>query len=116
MNHRLTPIAPRLGKLLPMLPSLHDGEVVAAARAIQSTLHDAGYDWHDLVQALFPPPVSASADSDWRDDVARCAENMDYFDNRDRDFLRSMAHWRGQPSQKQRDRLAALADRVRGGA
>jgi hypothetical protein len=107
----LTTIAAQLGKMIPRLGSNHDGEVVATARAIERALRGAGHDWHDLVKGLH-----LSALRDWRDDLACCAENMGYFDDRERYFLRSMAHWRGRPTQKQLDWLGALADRVRGAA
>jgi hypothetical protein len=112
----LTTIAAQLGKMIPRLGSNHDGEVVATARAIERVLRGVGHDWHDLVKGLHLPVAQSDACSDWRDDLAYCAENMDCFDDHERDFLRSMAHWRGQPSPKQRDWLAALADRVRGEA
>jgi hypothetical protein len=38
----------RLPKLLLMLSSNHDGEVVAAARAIGRRLRESGHDWHWL--------------------------------------------------------------------
>jgi hypothetical protein len=61
MNHKLMPIAPRLRKLLLMLSSSHDGEVVAAARKIERLLHDGSHDWHDLAEALFPSETQPDA-------------------------------------------------------
>jgi hypothetical protein len=51
-------VAPKLAKLLPMLSTSHDGEVVAAARAIGRTLQSAGLDWHSLAAALAGVPLS----------------------------------------------------------
>jgi hypothetical protein len=48
----LAPIADKLGKLLRMLMSNHDGEVVAAARSINCTLKNAGLDIHALAAAV----------------------------------------------------------------
>ena len=45
-------IAPKLSKLIPMLATDHDGEVVATVRAISRTLKGAGMDFHSLVDAL----------------------------------------------------------------
>ncbi|NEU13556.1 hypothetical protein G3T14_15660 [Methylobacterium sp. BTF04] len=45
-------ILPKLAKLLPLLASDNDGEVVATARAIQRTLSAAGSDFHALAKAL----------------------------------------------------------------
>lgn len=41
-----------LKKLIPLLDSDQDGEVVAAARAIQRALKTAGCDFHDLTKAI----------------------------------------------------------------
>jgi hypothetical protein len=56
-------VAPRLTKLIPLLSSNHDGEVIATVRAIGRTLQGAGMDFHNLVEALSelkpayaPPP------------------------------------------------------------
>jgi hypothetical protein len=45
-------ITPKLSKLIPMLATDHDGEVVATVRAISRTLKGAGMDFHNLVEAL----------------------------------------------------------------
>lgn len=54
-------IAPKLSKLLPMLATDHDGEVVAAVRAISRTLKGAGLDFHNLVEALSERKPSATS-------------------------------------------------------
>lgn len=60
-------IAPKLAKLLPLLASDHDGEVVATARAIGRTLVAAGLDWHALAAALTQPASEPSVNGfDWR--------------------------------------------------
>jgi hypothetical protein len=48
----LAPIADKLGKLIRMLSSDRDGEVIAAARALQRTLLSAGTDLHALAGAI----------------------------------------------------------------
>jgi hypothetical protein len=50
-------ITPKIVKLLPLLTSEHDGEVVAAARAIGRILAAAGLDWHALANAIQTLPV-----------------------------------------------------------
>lgn len=54
-----TPVRPlspavrdKLGKLLPMLSSEHNGERIGAVAAIGRVLKNAGYDWHDLTGLL----------------------------------------------------------------
>jgi hypothetical protein len=44
----------KLEKLIPLLASNHDGEVVATARAIGSALASEGFDLHDLAGSLVP--------------------------------------------------------------
>lgn len=48
----LAPLGPKLGKLIRMLASPRDGEVVAAARAIMRTLQGASLDIHALAQSV----------------------------------------------------------------
>jgi hypothetical protein len=61
MSSGLTTIGPQLGRLLPLLGSNHDSEVVATERAIGRVLQGAGCDWHDLVKALLPTPAPIDA-------------------------------------------------------
>jgi len=61
--------APKLAKLLPLLSSDQDGEVIAAARAISRALASVGADWHDLVKVLTEP---ASAEIEDFPFVLRC--------------------------------------------
>jgi hypothetical protein len=42
----------KLGKLLPMLSSNHDGERVGAVAAIERVLRNANLDWHDLSASI----------------------------------------------------------------
>src|SRR6516164_3252906 len=48
----IDPVADKLGKLLRMLSSSRDGEVIAAARAILRTLEGAGADIHELARRV----------------------------------------------------------------
>jgi hypothetical protein len=52
----LTTVAPRLSQLIRLLGSDRDGEVVAAARAIQRTLATVGQDFHDLADVVESAP------------------------------------------------------------
>jgi hypothetical protein len=51
----LPAVAIKIGKLIPMLSSPSDGEVVNTARAIERTLKGAGLNWHDLAKAFTAP-------------------------------------------------------------
>ena len=60
-------IREKLAKLLLLLSSSHEGERAAATAAIARTLTTAGFDWHDMANALTaaaPPPLRPA----WSDD------------------------------------------------
>ncbi len=54
-------IAPRVGALLRMLGSDHDGEALSAARALRRTLGGVGLDLHALADAVERPAVASPA-------------------------------------------------------
>ena len=66
MNPLPSPVRERLAKLVPMLASDKDGEVLATAAAIRRTLATAGADLHDLV-AMFNPTVAPPAAPIWKE-------------------------------------------------
>jgi hypothetical protein len=101
-----TTITPTLGKLIPRLASNHPGEVVATAAAIGRVLEANKLDWHDLAAAVAP------ADG-WHDTLAFFAMHADQLSAKEKDFLRTLAHWRGKPSEKQLDWLEAIAAKLR---
>jgi hypothetical protein len=111
----LKPIAPQLSKLVRMLSSSHDSEIVATARAIDRVLRSHRLDWHDLAQAICLPALAIHPcdDADWRDLLAFCASRMNCLNSREREFLRSIAHWRGNLTERQRLWLEAIADKSR---
>jgi len=90
MSAALAPIAPQISKLVLLLSSNHDGEVIAAARAIDRVLKASRLDWHDLAQALClpSPSIQPCADRDWRDLLAFCASRMNRLSRRECEFLR----------------------------
>jgi hypothetical protein len=103
-----------LSKLIPRLGSDHAGEVVATAAAIGRVLRNGGCDWHDLAHAVTPPPKPPAklASDDWRATLAFCAMHIDCLKTRDREFLRSLAHWHRDLTEKQRAWLEDIAARL----
>jgi hypothetical protein len=110
----LAPVAPRLSKLLLMLSSPHDGEVVAAARAIDRTLHDGGHDWHDLAKALLPSRVAPDAvdlSSD-KSTVWWCFHRRHLLSPRDRQFIETLAKRHKPLSPKQQKWLQDIVAKL----
>ena len=119
----LATIAPKLAKLLSMLASPMDGEVVAAARAIDRTLKAAGATIHDLAAALEPAPPSVyrpgrdQAEADWFDLVKMILRDGErHLNPKERAFvvaMRTKARYGDQPSEKQEAWIRSLAERVK---
>lgn len=119
---RLSSIVPRLEKLLLMLSSGSDGEVVNAARAIDRTLRTAGADWHDLTGLLATPAPrpqtktprddDSTDASDWRVMRTFCERRSDFLSAREKEFIADLKYWRGHLTQKQRAWLTAIYERL----
>ena len=129
----LSTVTPRLSRLLPLLGSDKDGEVVATARAIGRTLASAGTDWHALAAAVERPPVVVTAaPAAPREPYRRpkagpinvellrvatwCDEYVHVLGAKDRSFVASMVTFLsrgGRPSDKQRKWLQDIAQRLR---
>jgi hypothetical protein len=137
------PRADRLAKLVRLLASDNDGEVIATRNAILRLLGDEGQDLHDLADLLTaensgptPGDVEAAYREGYRDGVhdagesellpaqgmswheqARfCAERADRLKEYERDFVEQMVRWTGrgrEPSEKQGRWLDALYNRLK---
>src|SRR5262245_45675059 len=118
-----------IAKLVRLLASDRDGEVVAAARALGRTLKTSGYDFHDLARALaleVPPSTTPNdgrtrtgfradpveTEPSWEQMVDACIDEPERFTAREQEFLESMQSWRGEPTEKQFSWLSALYRRV----
>src|SRR5215471_9574819 len=55
VTSNLAPITGKLGKMIRMLGSDCDGDVIAAARAIKRSLRSEGLDIHELAKAIEEP-------------------------------------------------------------
>ena len=110
----LTTAAPRLRKLVLLLSSDHDGEVVSAARAIGRMLKDAGADWHALadainlsnaahVQHLCPP---------WQRMASVCRSQGHRLSSKEFDFVSNLAMATREPSEKQLKWLRDIFQRL----
>jgi hypothetical protein len=112
--------AERLTKLVLMLSSSHDGEVVNAARAIGRALQDDGADWHDLARRLSAPARARASetshretnDKDWRAMRAFCLQHMHVVSAREYEFLVDLDRWRGDLTEKQHAWLTSIYQRL----
>jgi hypothetical protein len=105
----------RLGQLLRLLASDKDGEVVAAARAIERTLHAIGADFHDLAHMIEAPPlqpVQPLYGTSWQRMAQFCAARRPSLNSRELKFVLDMVSWRGEPSDAQEDWLIAIYERL----
>jgi hypothetical protein len=57
--------------------------------------------------------VNRCDNTDWRDLLAFCASRMSRLNSREREFLRSIAQWRGNLTERQHQWLEAIADKLR---
>jgi hypothetical protein len=112
MTTALATIAPRLRKLLLMLSSSHDGEVIGAARAIGRALADAGTDWHQFADSV---TARAHHSDDWRAMAQFCRGQAHRLSSREFDFVSNIVMRGCEPSEKQWKWLKAIFSRLGGG-
>jgi hypothetical protein len=122
-----------IAKLLRMLGTDRDGELVATVYALRRVLANNKLDLHDLARIVVETPSVAPTNGDgrtphwrqrddhpvetelpWRDMVAACVRHLSRFTGKERDFIRHMDDWHGTPSAKQLGWLVACFERVRG--
>ena len=115
-------LRPALAKLIRLLTSDVDGEVLATARAIGRTLKAGSCDIHDLAGLVEAPSTTPEAsfhdhfddddddETDWERMVDACADHPGRFTSREWQFIKSMQHWYGTPTSKQLDWLVACSN------
>lgn len=112
----LAEVAPKIARVMRLLGSDKDGEVVAAVHAIGRTLAGAGLDWHALAGAIGRAGLEDETRiTDWHSAVMWIwRHRMGLLRPREQDFIEDMAarpaSWFLTP--RQRDWLQAIADRV----
>jgi hypothetical protein len=123
-------IRDKLQRLVLMLSSNQQGEIAAAAHAIERTLKAAGCDWHDFAASIAPQtgryqeqprtrphakPCNDSADNlDWRAMRQACFTHKHLLRPRELEFVTSLVHWRGRLTEKQHAWLIDIHARVCG--
>jgi hypothetical protein len=111
----------RVSKLLPLLGSDKDGEVVAAARAIERTLRPTGWDWHTLATSIRTNPARAQPEKEdhrwsgrhWRSTAEWCAQHGEYLNEWELGFVKSLVRSRyRQLTEKQPACLESIQQKI----
>jgi hypothetical protein len=106
MSSLSPPLADKLAKVLGMLGSSHDGEVLVAARTADRMVKEAGATWQEaLLPAALPVPEPSAHPgfARWTDAREFCINNIGMLDDRDAAFVWGMVRlstWE-TPSPKQ---------------
>ena len=117
---RIAPLVPRLAPLIGKLGSPHDGEILAAARAIGRQLEPHGLGWNDLGRMLEAGPA-APVDADpererWAEMADYCARRDALLTEKEADFIATMVRVlrrpRARPTPKQAAWLQGIFDRL----
>jgi hypothetical protein len=101
--------ADRLAKLLGMIGSHHDGEVLAAARKADQCIRQLGLTWGDVIRV----PTDGSSSGDWQHMARACRAQAHRLSAREFDFINNIAMARLEPSEKQLRWLHDIASRLR---
>jgi len=99
----------RIARVLGMLGSAHDGEVIAAARQAERLRAAAGLTWADIVIARLPAPQRQNVGT--VDAVDLVLAHQDILTEWERNFVRSIRSAR-RLSDKQKQVLQRLVEKV----
>jgi hypothetical protein len=119
----LTPeICGRIGKLIRLLGSDKDGEVIAAVAALRRTLDAAGTDLHGLAAMIerqhSQPRLDPHSDDrepdtlPWKVMASICRKRLDAIPARHHQFILQMSRRRTPPTPRQFDYLLDLYEQV----
>src|SRR5437762_1794476 len=115
-GHVMTPALDheRLARVLGMLGSAHDGEVLAAARQAERLRVDAGLTWPEIVARALPPPERPSPRNyTVAEAVALVLDRWDLLTDWEIGFAEGIQRQRNPLSAKQRDLLDRLVEKCR---
>jgi hypothetical protein len=110
----------KLGKLIRLLSSNRDGEVLAAVHALKRVLDGGKLDIHalaDMVEAAGVSPArhGKTREPSWNQIARECASRPDLLRDHERAFVSDMVRWtaaRGEPTPKQATWLRSIYVRV----
>ena len=102
----------RLAKLLGLLGSDHDGEVVAAARQVERLRADAGLTWPEILVPRLPPPPHGRNVRTVADAIDFVIEHEVVLTDWERGFVRDLRRLKYPLSPRQLEVLERLIDKV----
>jgi hypothetical protein len=106
----------KLAKTLGMLGSAHDGEIAAAGRAAEAMVRNAGLTWRDVVFPPLPNPRPQPPDEmSFSATIMFLVVNQAALTAWEQDFVRSVRAQKYPPTQKQREVLNRIVEKVRRG-
>lgn len=118
MNARHPAFTGRLIKLLGILGSPHDGEVLNAARLAARLVHDADLTWNDVIAADAQPPAQVSAfpvgdppDATWRQQIRAIERQIAMLAPWERNFISHLKELH-RLSDKQRQAVEFIYQKV----
>ena len=104
-------VGPKVGKLIALLGSDRDGEVLACVSALKRVLEAAGLDFIDFGEAMGaglvlhtlrqPSEVLPGEDELWRQQARWLLSLGADLSEKEIEFLRNIVKWIGRPSEKQ---------------
>lgn len=101
----------KLVRVLGMLGSAHDGEVAAAGRAADKLVRESGLRWGDVVLSPLAPSTREIASNE--DAVDFCIDHPHELTSWEFKFVWSLYHQRYPLTQKQRQTLAGIVEKIR---
>jgi len=108
---KLEPVAGKLGKLIRLLSSNRDGEVLATVFAIRRTLESEKLDLHALAAVIESANEIKRREPDWHDIACVCSENPSRLRPNEFEFVEDMVRRTvhgGEPTEKQAAWLRAI--------
>ena len=103
----------RLAKLLGMMGSAHDGEVVAAARQAERMRAEAGLTWQQIMVPTLPPPPKRQNTGTVGEAVEFLLDRQDLLTEWERDFVGDIGRAKYRLSDKQLTILDRLLEKAR---
>jgi hypothetical protein len=102
--------ADRLAKLCGMFSSDHVGERATAAQMAHKLVKSRGLTWREVIITTSHPTTGGN--TDWHRMASFCQRYSDLLSSREQEFVSSILQWRGEPTERQKNWLIVIYERV----